>query len=82
MKFTLLSRSYCSLCGKMASALAPLQAQYGFSVETVDVDEFPDLVAQYDELVPVLLTEAKDVLCHWHLDETAVRDYCEQQLKQ
>ncbi|MDO5687207.1 MAG: glutaredoxin family protein [Neisseria sp.] len=76
MKLTLLSRSYCSLCTRMLDALAPLQSEYGFTVDVVDVDDFPELVAQYDELVPVLLAADDKQICHWHLDEAAVRAYC------
>lgn len=68
MKFRLLSRSYCSLCQKMLDALVPWQQAHGFEIEVVDVDQFPELVERYNELVPVLLL-GDEQICHWHLDE-------------
>ena len=74
MKLTVLSRSYCSLCQKMLDALAPWQAQYGFEVQTIDVDADEALVARYNELVPVLLAGDNEI-CHWHLDEAKLRAF-------
>jgi Glutaredoxin-like domain (DUF836) len=70
-RLTLLSRAYCHLCTDMLAALAPLQAEYGFGIDVVDVDADPVLQAQYDELVPVLLAGGRQ-LCHYHLDVAAV----------
>ena len=45
-----------------------------YTVDVVDVDADPDLVARYDELVPVLVaTPAGTELCHYFLDEAALR---------
>ncbi len=42
----------------------------------VDVDADPDLVARYDELVPVLYGDlASPALCNYFLDGEAVRAY-------
>jgi len=71
-KLTLVSRSYCHLCHDMEVALAPLAAEFGVEVEIVDVDADPQLEALYDELVPVLLHEGKE-LCHYFLDAAKVR---------
>jgi thioredoxin reductase (NADPH) len=70
-RLTLVSRSYCHLCADMLSALEPLQREYGFDIDVVDVDADPALLAQYDELVPVLLA-GTGPLCHYHLDVAAV----------
>ena len=57
----------------MEAALAPLAAEFGFSVEVLDVDADHNLEARYNELVPVLLHEGKE-LCHYFLDVAKVRD--------
>jgi hypothetical protein len=76
-RFTLYSRSYCHLCEDMLSALYALQADsLHFEVEVVDVDADPALVARFDELVPVLFGELdQPELCHYFLDEAALRRY-------
>jgi len=75
----LYSRSYCHLCEQMAEALQPLRQDHRFGLEVVDVDADPALVAQYDELVPVLVGrragEAPLQLCHYFLDEAKVRAF-------
>lgn len=57
----------------MLGALEPLRAELGFSVEVVDVDADPALVARYDELVPVL-TLGDEEICHYFLDAAKVRE--------
>jgi hypothetical protein len=56
-------------------ALQAFMARQGvaYSVDAVDVDADPDLVARYDELVPVLVDAAGLELCHYFLDEAALR---------
>ena len=74
--FTLYSRSYCHLCEDMLAALQAFMARQGqaYTVDVVDVDADPALVARYDELVPVLVAEpAGTELCHYFLDEAALR---------
>ena len=75
--FTLYSRSYCHLCDDLLAALLALQTeQQRFTVEVVDVDADEALVARFDELVPVLFGDlAQPELCHYFLDEAAVRGY-------
>lgn len=72
--FTLLFREYCSLCHQMRDALAPWQARYGFELEIIEIDDFPELEAKYNELVPVLL-HGDNEICHWHLDEAKLQAY-------
>ncbi len=74
MKLTLMFREYCGLCHDMLRQLQPFQAEFGFELEIIDVDEFAELELKYNELVPVLL-HGEHQICHWHLDETALRDY-------
>lgn len=74
-RFTVMSREWCHLCHDLVDALRPIAAEYGWEIEVVDVDQHPELEARWDELVPVLLHDEHE-LCHYHLDEAAVRAYC------
>lgn len=71
---TLYGRGYCHLCHDMEVALEPLQRSLGFDLELVDVDEFPAIEERLGELVPVLMAGTRE-LCHYFLDEAAVRAY-------
>lgn len=71
---TLYGRTYCHLCDDMLAALEALRGQHGFQVRVVDVDADPALEAKYDELVPVLEAEGRE-LCHYFLNEAKVREY-------
>lgn len=67
----------------MLAALEVLRGEHeaGFTVDVVDVDADPILLARYDERVPVLVAGGMDgtgealELCHYFLDNTAVRRY-------
>jgi hypothetical protein len=78
--FTLYSRSYCHLCEDMLAALRKLEAPgQHFEVDVIDVDADEALVARFDELVPVLYGDLDGPeLCHYFLDEVAVRKYLSQ----
>ena len=69
-----MSRSYCHLCHEMEKALVPLAVEYGVELNVLDVDADPELEAQYNEWVPVLLHDGTE-LCHQFLDLAKVRDY-------
>lgn len=58
----------------MLAALESLRGEFSFEVAVVDVDADPALEAKYNELVPVLEAEGKE-LCHYFLDEAKVREY-------
>ncbi|MGB8338732.1 MAG: glutaredoxin family protein [Burkholderiales bacterium] len=73
-RLTLLSRDYCHLCHDMITALELLQAGRGFHLDVLDVDAYPDLVEKYDQLVPVLLGDGKEI-CHYFLDVAALDAY-------
>jgi hypothetical protein len=74
-KLTLLSRSYCHLCEDMLTALRALAGDRPLDVSVLDVDADADLLARYDELVPVLLDAEGNVLCHYYLDVGRVEAY-------
>ena len=83
IRFTLYSRSWCHLCEDMLAALRTLeQPGQAFDVEVIDVDADPALEARFNELVPVLYGDlAEPELCHYFLDEAAVRAYVEHQTR-
>lgn len=74
MELTFYTRHWCHLCHDFLLALAPLQAEFAFSVRELDVDEHPELEALYGEHIPVLLHDGHE-LCRHVLDERAVRRY-------
>jgi len=71
---TLYLRYGCSLCDDMLAALRPLQQELGFHLETVEVEDDPELEQRYGRRVPVL-TSPQGELCHYFLDEEGVRRY-------
>lgn len=77
--FTLYSRIYCHLCDDMLQALLALRAIAPFEVTVMDVDEDAALLAQYDELVPVLVGHRAGAaalqLCHYHFDVEKTRAF-------
>lgn len=73
----LLSRSYCHLCHDMEAALAPIMQEFGATLQVIDIDESPQWLERYDELVPVLLLGELE-LCHYFLDTPRVREVLSQ----
>jgi len=74
IRLTLVTRSYCHLCEEMEAALRPLLGEFKAELGLVDVDADAELLRLYDELVPVLLHEDRE-LCHYRLEPAKVRDY-------
>ncbi len=73
-KLTLYGRGYCHLCDDMREALAPLVRAFDVEVAYVDVDCDSALEERYGEWVPVLMAGDRE-LCHYFLNEAAVRAY-------
>jgi thiol-disulfide isomerase/thioredoxin len=73
-RLVLYSRAWCHLCDDMRAAVEALRQDFAFNVDVIDVDCDPGLTAKYDELVPVLEADGRE-LCHYHLDEAKVREY-------
>ena len=63
----------------MLQALQALSPEYPFAVDVIDIDADETLLAQFDELVPVLFGQKEGAdavrLCHYFLDEAAVRTF-------
>lgn len=74
-ELVVMSRQWCHLCHELVERLQPIADELGWRVRVLDVDADPELEARWDELVPVVLGGGA-VLCHYHLDEAAVRAYC------
>ncbi len=55
--FTLYSRSYCHLCDDMREALQKLLEHVPHQIIMRDVDQDPELLKMFDELVPVLFAK-------------------------
>jgi glutaredoxin len=53
------TRAQCCCCHKALDLLEVARKQHGFTLETVDVDSDPALVAQFHESVPVVTVNGK-----------------------
>jgi len=71
-QFTLYSRVYCHLCDDMLQQLRLFLNDDSVVIEVLDVDADDALLAQFDELVPVLFGkkagQPAQQLCHYFLD--------------
>jgi glutaredoxin len=59
LTFTLYTRAQCCCCHKALDVLKGAQKRYGFAIEEVDIDGDPELVAQFDTSVPVVVLNGK-----------------------
>jgi len=63
----------------MLQALRSFDVDSVFTIDVVDVDSDAELVARYDELVPVLLAskngEPAKQICHYFFDEAVLRAF-------
>ncbi len=79
-RFILYSRSYCHLCDDLLQALRHLVGA-GIPVDVIDIDfaADPELLARYDELVPVLMGckqgSEPEQLCHYFLNENIILNF-------
>ena len=58
----------------MLAALDELRGEFAFELEVIDIDAEPALEAKYNDFVPVLETDGRE-LCHYFLDVAKVREY-------
>jgi len=73
MRLRVYGRGDCQLCDDMLAALRGLQAQLAFGFDLFDVDADPALEARFGERVPVLVDASGEEICHYWLDEDALR---------
>ncbi len=71
-RLVLYHRIGCHLCDEMLTQLQGLQANQGFELEVKDVDEDRQLYELYNERVPVLSLQGRD-LCQYFLDEEVLQ---------
>ena len=76
MRLTLYYRENCHLCESFRLALQRLRGELGLEWDEIDIDRDTDLVFRYDSLVPVLCLGERE-LCHYFLDESALREALE-----
>lgn len=75
-KLTVYHRTGCHLCEDMLAQLTEMQKERDFQLEIIDIQGSPELEAEYGTLVPVLKGDGQDI-CHYFLDQVALRRYFE-----
>jgi Glutaredoxin-like domain (DUF836) len=65
---TLYGRAGCHLCEEMSARLQVLQRVHGFRLETVDIDDVPELAARFGLVIPVLMAGEREI-SRFRLDE-------------
>ena len=78
MQLVLYSRRDCHLCAEMHRELLAFASPTAFTLELVDIDGDPELVARYGHKVPVLVGGAEEI-CHYFLDEPQLAEYLSRQ---
>lgn len=68
---TLYTRHNCALCDDMLFTLNDFSDNLNFSLTLIDVDEDPKTKQQFNDLVPVLKLEDKEI-CHHFFDRQAL----------
>lgn len=58
----------------MLAALEDLRGEFAFELEVIDIDTETALEAKYNDFVPVLEADGRE-LCHYFLDAAKVREY-------
>jgi glutaredoxin len=58
---TLYVAAYCHLCERAREDLGPLQAEFGFEVEEIDITGVPELERRYREWIPVVEIDGERV---------------------
>ncbi|MDO5743307.1 MAG: glutaredoxin family protein [Micrococcaceae bacterium] len=66
-EISLLVRSGCHLCGAAAKTLDEVTHRLGYTWQSVDIEQDPDLLARHSEEVPVLLVDGR-VRDFWVID--------------
>jgi glutaredoxin len=59
LTFTVYTRAGCCCCHKALDVLKNAEQRFGFTIEEVDIDRDPNLVAQFDTDVPVVTLNGK-----------------------
>ncbi len=59
MNITLYTRAGCHLCDEAKKVLKEAQAETAFDLEEVDIDQHPNLKAEFNEQVPVVFINGR-----------------------
>ncbi|MCB1986089.1 MAG: glutaredoxin family protein [Burkholderiales bacterium] len=60
----------------MILALEERQKQVPFDFQVIDIDTDSDLVARFNDRIPVLMSYSDQIeICHFHFDNAAFDDY-------
>jgi len=60
LRIRMYTRAGCHLCDEAWGMLVEFRRQYGFELDTADVDTDSDLTARYGDWVPVVAVNGKD----------------------
>lgn len=69
-QLTLYSRENCHLCEDMLDALEIYQEELGYCLTVYDIDDDDALVAKYNEHVPLVLIDEREVMRYFFELET------------
>lgn len=69
---TVYSKPGCHLCEEAVRALTQLQAETSFTLEEINIQDDPELFAEYGEQIPVVLLDG-EVLFEYTVDEDRLR---------
>lgn len=72
VRVVLLGRDHCHLCDDVRATVHRVCGELGVAWEEHHVDDDPELVRRWSELVPVTLVDGVEVQ-HWFLDEARLR---------
>ncbi len=70
----ILHRAGCHLCNEMLERVQILSEGHTVTIETMDIDKDPGLVARYGKDVPVLFADGTEI-CRHQLDEAELEDF-------
>jgi glutaredoxin len=59
LNFTVYTRAQCCCCHKAIGLLKDAQRRHGFTIDEIDIDTDPELVAKYNTEVPVVAVNGK-----------------------
>jgi len=62
------SRANCHLCDEVKATLRRLEGRADFTWREIDIDSDPELVARYNEEVPVVLIDGRKAF-KYHMSE-------------
>ena len=72
-EITVYSRPGCHLCADAMAALRALQAELGFGLSELDIDQDEALQRAYFERIPVIALDGEE-LFDYFIDEALLRD--------